>query len=88
MNLCLVLLLTSCVRTGTRYIPVTPVQIPVSLLADCEVPIIPEPFTWGDSLLLNDKLITALLRCNNDKAGIREVERVRAKRINGESSKP
>lgn|GEM_PF-1570747 len=51
--------------------------IPATLLADCEVLPIPEPFTWGDSLELNERLLTALQTCNNDKASIRKIERIR-----------
>jgi hypothetical protein len=54
------------------------VPIPLSLLADCEVPPIPEPLTWGDSLELNEQLLTALQKCNNDKAALRDIERFRA----------
>ncbi|QAV46889.1 peptidase (plasmid) [Pantoea agglomerans] len=79
LNLCLVLLLTSCVRTGTKYVPVPPVPIPVSLLADCAVPLIPDPLTWGDSLELNERLLNALEQCNHDKTAIRQIERERQK---------
>jgi hypothetical protein len=65
------------VRTEIRYIDTPPVPIPAALLADCPVPDIPDPFTWGDSLVLNERLLTSLLVCNNDKAAIRETEKIR-----------
>ena len=50
-----------------------PVPIPASLTADCPVPEIPDPLTWGASLELNERLLTALENCNSDKAAIREI---------------
>ncbi|WP_436971943.1 MULTISPECIES: Rz1-like lysis system protein LysC [Pantoea] len=78
LYLFLVALLTSCVRTETRFVPVPPAPIPVSLLADCAVPLIPDPLTWGESLELNEQLLTTVENCNNDKAAIREIEQHRA----------
>jgi len=49
----------------------------VSLLADCAVPLIPDPLTWGDSLELNERLLNALEQCNHDKAAIRKIERIK-----------
>lgn len=71
--------LVSCARTETKYVQVPPVQIPVSLLADCEVPLIPDPFTWGDSVELNERLLNSLANCNRDKAAIRKIELERQK---------
>ncbi|WP_425281188.1 Rz1-like lysis system protein LysC [Pantoea anthophila] len=79
LNLFLVTLLTSCARTETQYVPVPPVPIPASLLADCEVPPIPEPLTWGESLELNERLLSVVEQCNRDKAAIRQIERERQK---------
>ncbi|WP_419720311.1 Rz1-like lysis system protein LysC [Pantoea agglomerans] len=75
----LVTLLTSCARTETHYVPVPPVPIPASLLADCKVPPIPEPLTWGESLELNERLLSVVGQCNRDKAAIRQIERERQK---------
>lgn len=72
--LCLILLLTGCVRTETRYVQVPPVAIPSELTADCPVPRVPNPLTWGGSLDLNEHLLTAIENCNSDKAAIREIE--------------
>nr|WP_275269536.1 peptidase [Pantoea ananatis] len=72
--LCLILLLTGCVRTETRYVQVSPVAIPSELTADCPVPRVPNPLTWGGSLELNEHLLTAIENCNSDKAAIREIE--------------
>ncbi|WP_444505527.1 Rz1-like lysis system protein LysC [Candidatus Pantoea formicae] len=77
LSLCLLTQLSSCVRTEIRHVDTTPSPIPAALLADCPVPDIPEPFTWGDSLVLNERLLTSLLTCNNDKAAIRESEKIR-----------
>lgn len=41
--LCLILLLTGCVRTETRYVQVPPVAIPSELTADCPVQPVPNP---------------------------------------------
>ncbi|KAB0560018.1 Rz1-like lysis system protein LysC [Pantoea stewartii] len=74
--LCLFLipLLASCARTETRFVQVPPVPIPVELTADCPVPEIPDPLTWGSSLELNERLLTVLGNCNKDKASIRKIE--------------
>ncbi|GJL37387.1 hypothetical protein TUM17576_42070 [Enterobacter hormaechei] len=69
--------LTACVRTETKYVPVQPVPLPADLTADCPAPEIADPFTWGDSLALNELLLTALENCNVDKAKIREIEQQR-----------
>ncbi|WP_444850723.1 Rz1-like lysis system protein LysC [Pantoea ananatis] len=68
------LLLASCARTSTNYVTVPPVPIPVNLTADCYIPAIPDPFTWGDSLTLNEQLLKSLESCNRDKAAIRKIE--------------
>jgi len=43
------------------------------------VPLIPDPFTWGDSLELNERLLNSLANCNRDKAAIRKIELERQK---------
>ncbi|MFJ5159681.1 hypothetical protein ACIP6T_10960 [Pantoea sp. NPDC088449] len=45
---------------------------------DCEIPDIPEHMTYGDSLELNEKLLTVIENCNLDKAAIREIEQSRS----------
>lgn len=77
VSLCLLSQLTACGHTETKYVPVQPVPLPASLIADCPVPEISDPFTWGDSLVLNELLLTALENCNVDKAKIREIEKQR-----------
>lgn len=72
VSLCLMTQLSSCVRTEIQYVDTPPVPIPLALLADCPVPDIPEPFTWGDSLVLNESLLNSLANCNHDKAVIRK----------------
>ncbi|MHB2054683.1 Rz1-like lysis system protein LysC [Pantoea dispersa] len=76
--LCLPLLLTSCARTETEFVPTQVVPIPPQLLVDCEVPYIPERMTYGDSLELNEKFLTVIENCNLDKAAIRKIEESRA----------
>ncbi|HIF5920270.1 TPA: Rz1-like lysis system protein LysC [Raoultella ornithinolytica] len=51
--------------------------IPANLTSDCPIPEIPDPFTWGDSLELNEQLLTALENCNVDKTKIRQIEQSR-----------
>ncbi|EPM2821218.1 Rz1-like lysis system protein LysC [Yersinia enterocolitica] len=53
------------------------VPIPTSLLSDCIPPEVPEILTWGNSLLLNDTLLTVIEQCNADKASIRKIEQSR-----------
>ncbi|MGM7910498.1 Rz1-like lysis system protein LysC [Yersinia enterocolitica] len=53
------------------------VPIPASLLSDCTPPKIQEVLTWGNSLLLNDTLLTVIEQCNADKASIRQIEEKR-----------
>jgi len=74
----LMLLLSSCARTETEYVVTPPAPIPESLLIECPIPEIPEGFTWGNSLELNERLLTALNNCNNDKAAIQKIEQSRA----------
>ncbi|WP_446678039.1 Rz1-like lysis system protein LysC [Yersinia enterocolitica] len=57
------------------------VPIPASLLSDCIPPEIPEILTWGNSLSLNDTLLTVIEQCNADKASIRKIEEVRGEVI-------
>ncbi|CAJ0996803.1 hypothetical protein SODG_007585 [Sodalis praecaptivus] len=75
--LCLLALLTGCVRTQTKYLPIPPAPIPAALLDDCPPPVIPEHMTWGDSVILNEKLLLALEMCNQDKAALRQIEAMR-----------
>ncbi|AVE43835.1 MULTISPECIES: Rz1-like lysis system protein LysC [Providencia] len=51
--------------------------IPAYLLDDCLPPIIPLELTWGDSLLLNETLLTIIEQCNLDKQAIRVIEQQR-----------
>ncbi|WP_072085580.1 Rz1-like lysis system protein LysC [Yersinia kristensenii] len=70
-------LLTSCGNTQIKYVQVSQVPIPASLLSDCMPPEMPEILTWGNSLLLNDTLLTVIEQCNADKASIRQIEQSR-----------
>jgi hypothetical protein len=58
--------------------PTPVIPVPPELLMDCEVPDIPDHMTYGDSLELNEKLLTVIENCNLDKAAIREIEQSRA----------
>ncbi|THD52606.1 hypothetical protein ERD95_07320 [Enterobacteriaceae bacterium ML5] len=74
-SLCLLpLLLSSCVRTQTVYVPAPQTPTPAGLLADTPVPALPASFTWGSSLLLNESLLTAIGSCNLDKAALRKID--------------
>ncbi|EOF8761062.1 hypothetical protein ACK2SH_004567 [Yersinia enterocolitica] len=77
ISLFLLPLLTSCGNTQIKYVQVPQVPIPTSLLSDCVPPEIPEILTWGNSLLLNDTLLTVIEQCNADKASIRQIEEKR-----------
>ena len=48
-------------------------NIPEALLQPCEIPEVPEHMTWGDSIILNERLLTALEKCNADKRAMREI---------------
>lgn len=78
--------LTGCVRTEIRYVNTPPVPVPAGLLAECPIPQIPDAFTWGDSLELNEKLLTALMACNRDKTALRKIESLRAADLSPEIS--
>ncbi|WP_423805468.1 Rz1-like lysis system protein LysC [Pectobacterium versatile] len=51
--------------------------IPTELLIDCIVPEIPHQMTYGDSVELNERLLTVIEKCNADKQAIREIEAAR-----------
>ncbi|MDR0805960.1 MAG: peptidase [Enterobacteriaceae bacterium] len=71
------LALTGCGNTRTVYVQVPLVQIPTNLTTETVQPEIPQNLTWGNSLLLNEKLLTALAVCNLDKSAIRKIEETR-----------
>ncbi|EPE4838831.1 Rz1-like lysis system protein LysC [Yersinia enterocolitica] len=75
--LCLLAQLTGCVRTQTKYVTVPPVPIPSNLLSDCMPPDIPNAMTWGQSVELNEDLLTVIEQCNADKTSIRQIEEKR-----------
>ncbi|WP_348988557.1 Rz1 lytic protein [Xenorhabdus sp. SGI240] len=58
--LCQTGLLSGCSNMRTEYVPVPPIPIPAHLLVDCLPPIIPDKMTWGDSLILNEQLLTVM----------------------------
>ncbi|WP_430252870.1 Rz1-like lysis system protein LysC [Providencia vermicola] len=73
----LVMLLSSCTSTQKEYVQTPLVPIPAHLLNDCLPEYIPEIFSWGNSLLLNESLLTVIEQCNLDKKAIREIEQQR-----------
>ncbi|HEC9152293.1 TPA: hypothetical protein R4D87_002101 [Salmonella enterica subsp. enterica serovar Javiana] len=54
-----------------------PVPFPAEWLADCIVPPLPEPFTFGASVDYNLQLLAVVKNCNVDKANIRRAEEQR-----------
>ncbi|MGZ0012044.1 Rz1-like lysis system protein LysC [Providencia hangzhouensis] len=81
----LVMLLSSCTTTQIEYVQTPSVPIPAHLLNDCLPEYIPETFPWGDSLLLNESLLTVIEQCNLDKKAIRKIEVERLGAKNGNS---
>ncbi|WP_459902582.1 Rz1-like lysis system protein LysC [Edwardsiella tarda] len=77
VGLCLLSQLSGCVSTRTVYVPAPAVPLNTELTADTPVPEVPEPLTWGGSLDLNMRLLSALGQCNADKYSIRQIERQR-----------
>ncbi|AFR03274.1 hypothetical protein [Pectobacterium carotovorum] len=69
--------LTGCVNTRTEYVTAPVVSLPAELLIDCIVPEIPYQMTYGDSVELNERLLTVIAQCNADKRAIREIEGLR-----------
>ncbi|WP_433918259.1 Rz1-like lysis system protein LysC [Pectobacterium odoriferum] len=69
--------LTGCGNTRTEYVAAPVVPIPTELLIDCIVPEIPHQMTYGDSVELNERLLTVIEKCNADKQAIREIEAAR-----------
>lgn len=79
IGLFLLMQLSGCVKERIVYVAAPVVPLPADLTADCPYPEIPDPLTWVGSLLLNEKLFTALGECNKDKASIRKAEKERKK---------
>ncbi|UCQ52870.1 hypothetical protein DCF75_08715 [Edwardsiella tarda] len=84
VGLYLLSLLSGCVSTRTVYVPAPEPPISTELTGDTPVPAVPDPLTWGASLDLNARLLSALGQCNADKAGIRRVELKRASLVAGD----
>ncbi|PEH72072.1 hypothetical protein CRM76_09160 [Edwardsiella tarda] len=83
VGLCLLSLLSGCGSTRTVYVPAPAAPLSAELTADTPVPVVPDPLTWGASLYLNVRLLSALKKCNVDKAGIRRAELKRASLVAG-----
>ncbi|QGF22047.1 Rz-like spanin [Erwinia phage Midgardsormr38] len=78
--LCLTTLLASCANRQIQYATVkTPyLPIPASLLSECLVPDIPRAMTYGDSVLLNFRLLDSLDECNGKLRAISKIDENRA----------
>ncbi|AZC38238.1 peptidase [Pseudomonas chlororaphis] len=76
-SLFLLLLLSGCASTPNTFTPPSPVPLPASLLVECYAPAIPSTMTYGDSLILNEQLLSVLERCNHQIRGIRQLEAYR-----------
>ncbi|AIX52207.1 hypothetical protein PSNIH1_15030 [Pantoea sp. PSNIH1] len=77
LTLFLLMWLTACADTEKEYVQLPAMPVPAELLADCEIPPVPDPMTWGDSLELNERLMTSVENCNRDKRAIRKIESLR-----------
>lgn len=71
------LTLSGC--TQIKYVQVPPAKIPSELTDDTIPSAMPDPFTFGASLVWNEQLLTSIGQCNLDKAGIRKIEAERQK---------
>ncbi|WP_438333852.1 Rz1-like lysis system protein LysC [Edwardsiella tarda] len=87
VGLCLLSVLSGCGSTRTVYVPAPAVPLSAELTADTPVPAVPDPLTWGASLDLNVRLLSALGQCNADKAGIRRAELKRASLVAGNKNR-
>lgn len=74
--LCLPLLLTGCGNSKNAPVPSVVIlpETDAELTEATPVPPMPQPLTWGASLLWNADLLMALGQCNRDKASVREQE--------------
>ncbi|WP_423245407.1 Rz1-like lysis system protein LysC [Klebsiella oxytoca] len=61
----------------TVYVTAPHNPIPESLTEETPQPEIPKPLTWGGSLALNVKMLSALAQCNADKSAIGKIEEER-----------
>ncbi|WP_430359820.1 Rz1-like lysis system protein LysC [Symbiopectobacterium sp. RP] len=73
-GLFLMMSLASCESTRTEYVTAPVVPIPAELLQDCPAPEIAHQMTYGQSVALNEELLTVIEKCNADKRSIREIE--------------
>ncbi|WP_442079623.1 Rz1-like lysis system protein LysC [Pseudomonas chlororaphis] len=71
-------MLSGCASTPNTLTPPPPIPLPASLLVECYGPTIPSTMTYGDSLILNEQLLNALERCNQQIQGIRRLETYRS----------
>lgn len=83
--LCLTTLLACCAYRQIQYATVkTPyLPIPASLLSECAVPNVPKGMPYGDSVLLNFKLLDSLDECNGKLRAISKINEKRACRRSG-----
>ena len=74
---CLPLWLTACVTPPPTFVALPPIGVSPELLADCIVPPLPEPFTFGASVDYNLQLLAVIKNCNADKRALRQIEQQR-----------
>ncbi|WP_455072739.1 Rz1-like lysis system protein LysC [Pantoea graminicola] len=73
------MLLTGCATQQKplveyRTVKQAKLSLPVELTSQIDVPTVPEPMMFGDSVSLNAELYGALGQCNIDRAAIRKLE--------------
>ncbi|MCF1266136.1 peptidase [Morganella morganii] len=61
--------------------------VPVHLLADCPLPVIPDELTYGGAILLLTDAMKIIADCNHDKRAIQEFEQIRASGADYKASK-
>ncbi|WP_456119822.1 Rz1-like lysis system protein LysC [Winslowiella arboricola] len=73
------MLLTGCApqqkpQVEYRTIKQPQLKLPAELTSQINVPEVPDPLTFGDSVSLNAELFGLLWQCNIDRAGISKIE--------------
>lgn len=85
--LCLAVLPAGCSNTKETFVPAPLVPVPVHLLADCPLPVIPDELTYGGAILLLTDAMKIIADCNHDKRAIQEFEQIRASGADYKASK-
>ncbi|WP_114195540.1 Rz1-like lysis system protein LysC [Edaphovirga cremea] len=74
MTLLIGISLMGCSTERIKYVPLPVVPIPANLTANCIPPLPEQPFTYGASVIWNDRLLETIENCNLDKQAIRSIE--------------